>query len=250
MLPLIQVVWPPYKGWSAIVLALILFTVSAGVLFAARRMRKEIPLPKIGKNSGLVIFIIWAFSILFFLKINQIFAKYVGAASNLGPIFPITLLSACATFVYAAYMVRKAGPVSALGNGFLAFIAGPMVFEFPYVLIVIPQVKAPLIAQILFLAPLFAIIFTTLALLLLSRRIALTRNSVYSFAAMIFVFGLWALDGYAYPTTPLTITLNGISKVLSFLCITALFLRTPLDLSMSSQEKLDQKAPSTAASAG
>lgn len=201
-------------------------------------MKKEIPLPKTGKVTGGIVLVIWAFCILFFLKINQIFAKYVGAAPNLGPIFPITILSAIATFAFAAYMSRRGGMISSFGNGFLAFIAGPMVFELPYVLIVMPLVKAPLFATILFVSPLFGIIFTTFGLLLLSRKIALTKNSVYSFAAMIFVFALWALDGYAYPTNALTITLNSISKVLGFVCIAALYLRSSPEATTQSQEKL------------
>jgi hypothetical protein len=237
-LPLIQVVWPPYTGLSKYLLSLILFVVAGGVFLAARRMEREIPLPRMGKVGGAVVFVLWAFCILFFLKINEIFAKYVGAAKNLGPIFPITIISAVATFGFAAYMSRRGGVLSSFGNGFLAFIAGPMVFELPYVLIVIPLVKAPLFATILFVTPLFGIIFTTFGLLLLSRRIALTKNSVYSFAAMIFVFALWALDGYAYPTNALTITLNGISKVLGFVCIAALFVRSSAEVSKQSQEKL------------
>jgi hypothetical protein len=227
MLPMVQIVWPPYKGWNAIVLAAILFLLSAGLFLAGRRMKEAIKLPKMGKVLGAIVIVIWAFSILFFLKINQIFAKYTGAAPNLGPIFPITITSAVIVFCYAAYMTRRGGPISSLGNGFLAFIAGPMTFELPFALIIIPLVKAPVIAEILFLLPLFTIVITTLSLLLLSRRIALTKESVYLFGAMIFVFALWALDGYAYPTNLLTIALNGISKVLGFACVAALFLRKP-----------------------
>lgn len=186
-------------------------------------MKEPIKLPKMGKVTGAVIIVIWAFTILFFLRLNQIYAKYVGAASNLGPIFPVTILSAIGTFIFAAYMTRRGGPLSALGNGFLGFIAGPMIFEFPYVLIIIPLVKAPIVPVIIYLVPLFTIIITTLSLLLLSRRIALTNKSVYALAAMIFVFALWALDGYSYPTTPLAIALNSISKILGFVCVALLF---------------------------
>jgi hypothetical protein len=208
-----------------LVLSLILFLISAGIFLAGRRMRGEIKLPKMGKVLGAIVVIIWAFSIFFFHQINIEYAKYTGGAANLGPIFPITIVSAIVTFCYVAYATRRGGPLSSLGNGFLGFVAGPMVFELPFVLIIIPLVKAPLVAEIFFLVPLFTIVITTLSLLLLSRKIALTKNAVYLFGAMMFVFALWALDGYSYPSNLLIIALNGISKVLSFACIGALFLQ-------------------------
>lgn len=239
MLPIAEITWPPYKGLSAIVVAVILFAVSAGLFLTARRMKEAIKLPKMGKIVGGIVIVIWAFSILFFLRINAIFARYLGTAPNLGPIFPITITCAVVTFCYAAYVTRRGGPLSSLGNGFLGFIAGPMVFELPFALIIIPLVKAPIFAELIFLLPLFTIVITTLSMLLLSRRVALTRNSVYLFAAMIFVFGLWALDGYHYPTDLLTITLNGISKVLSFATVAVMFIPQPLSgvSERSSKEK-------------
>jgi hypothetical protein len=241
MLPIVQIVWPPYKGLSAIALSLILFAISGGAFFAAQRMKEAIKLPKMGKVLGAIVIVIWGFSIIFFLGINKLFAKYTGGASNLGPIFPITITSAVVIFCYAAYVTRRGGPLSSLGNGFLAFIAGPMVFELPFALIIIPLVKAPVVAEILFLIPLFTIVITTLSMLLLSRRIALTKNSVYLFAAMMFVFALWALDGYHYPTDLVTITLNGVSKVLSFACIAALFFPEPPTNIKTPEEKLSQE---------
>jgi hypothetical protein len=219
----LTIVWSPYGGSDSLLLSLLLALIAAGLVFLGWKMRKEIKLPKMGKIVGLVVIIIWAFSILTFLKINKDYSRYTGAATNLGPIFPITLLTAFCAFGYVAYVSRRGGFGSLLGNGFLAFIAGPMVFEFPFVLIVIPRVKAPLIPEIIFLTPLFTIIFTTLALLLLSRRIAITKYSVYFLAGMIFIFAIWALEGYSYPTNPVSFTLNAISKVLGFACVAALF---------------------------
>jgi hypothetical protein len=219
----LTIVWSPYGGSDALLLSLLLGLVAAGLVFLGWRMRKEINLPKMGRILGIIVIIIWAFAILTFLKINKDYSKYTGAATNLGPIFPITLLTASCAFGYVAHISRRGGVGSALGNGFLAFVAGPMVFEFPFVLIVIPMVKAPLIPEIIFLTPLFTIIFTTLALLLLSRRIAITKYSVYLLAGMIFVFAVWALEGYSYPTNPVSFILNAVSKVLGFACVAALF---------------------------
>lgn len=217
------IVWSSYRGSSAFALAALLALIGIGLVFLGKRLKHDVPLPKMGKSVVAVVVVIWAFSILTFLKINRDMARYTGAAGNLGPIFPITLVSAFCTFAFVAYITRKGGALSSLGNGFLAFIAGPMVFELPFVLIVIPRVNAPLIPTLIFLIPLFTIIFTTLSLLLYSRRTAITKYSLYLYAAMLFVFALWALEGYSYPSNPVAFALNAISKVLGFATVAALF---------------------------
>jgi len=63
---------------------------------------------------------------------------------------------------------------------------------------------------------------------------------------MMFVFALWALDGFHYPTNVLTITLNGISKVLGFACVAALFLPNPPTDVTVLQDKLKERDVSPA----
>ena len=217
------VVWRPYGGSGSVVLSLILLVIGAALIAAGRRITKDIKLPKMGKIIGAVVIVIWTFSILTFLKINKDIAKHTNSAGNLGPIFPITIAAAICTFCYVAYVTRRGGILSSLGNGFLAFCAGPMVFEFPFLLIVVPRVKAPLGLALIFLTPLFIIIFTTLAMLLLSRRVAITKYSLYFYGTMILVFAAWALEGYQYPSNPAAFLLNAISKVLGFASVAALF---------------------------
>jgi len=223
MLATLAVVWSSYSGTGTVLLSFVLVLVALGLIFAGRKMTKEIKLPKMGKVVGAIVIVIWAFSILTFLKINKDLARYTGATGNLGPIFPVTIISAVCTFAFVAYFSRHDGLPSALGNGFLAFIAGPMAFELPFLLIVIPRVNAPLIPALIFLIPLFTIIFTTLSMLLFSRRVAITKNSFYIYSAMIFVFAVWALEGYSYPSNPTAFILNAISKVLGFASVAALF---------------------------
>ncbi len=194
-------------------------------------MRNEIRLPRMGKILGAIVVVIWAFSILTFLKINADLARYTGSAGNLGPIFPITVFTAICTFGYVAYISKRDGFFASVGRGFLAFIAGPMVFEFPFLLIVIPTVRAHPILALIFLTPLFAIIFTTLSMLLFSKKVAITKYSVYFYGSMIFVFALWALDGYSYPSNPISFILNAISKVLGFACVASMFPPRSADIS-------------------
>jgi hypothetical protein len=227
MLPLV-IVWSPYSGISSIELSAVLFFLGAILILLGWKMRRDVKLPKMGKILGIVVIIIWAFAILTFLRINRDLSRYTGAAGNLGPIFPVTIIAAFCAFGFVAYETRGGGIKSSLGNGFLAFIAGPMVFEFPFLLIVIPRVNAPLIPALIFLVPLFTIIFTTLSMLFLSRRVALTRYSLYFYGAMIFVFGLWALEGYSYPSNPEAFALNAISKILGFASVAAMFVTKEL----------------------
>lgn len=119
-----------------------------------------------------------------------------------------------------------------------------MVFEFPFLLIVIPKVRAPLGLTLIYLTPLFIIIFATLALLLLlSRRVAITRYSLYFYGVMILVFGLWALEGYQYPSNPAAFLLNGISKVLGFASVAALFVTEPTESTVKAAITQDQLQP-------
>jgi len=235
------VVWSPYTSSGSILLFLVLALIGAGLILIGRRMTREIKLPRIGRILGIVVVVIWAFSILTFLRINRDLARYTGSAGNLGPIFPITIATAVCTFSFVAYISRHDGNRASLGRGFLAFIAGPMVFEFPFLLIVIPRVSAPLIPALIFLIPLFTIIFTTLAILLFSKKLAITKYSVYLYASMILVFAVWSLDGYSYPSNPVSFALNSISKILGFASVAALFVTGPQEISPNARKLLEEE---------
>jgi hypothetical protein len=215
--------WTPYTEPRTVLLALLLSLVAIGLMLAARRMKKSIQLPHPGRIAKVIIVIIWIIPILFFLAVIRVISEKTHNAPSTGPILPITLASAVCTFAYLAYATRKGGTLSALGNGFIGAVAGPMVFEFPFDLIVIPLLKIGALGIIIFFGPLFTVIFTTLALLLFSKRTAITKYSLYSLAAMFLVFAVWALEGFSYPSNPISFTLNAISKVLSFTTIIAMF---------------------------
>jgi hypothetical protein len=215
--------WRPYTEPKSYFVAIILGLIAIGLILSARRMRGSIDLPHPGKAVKVVIVILWVFSILFFLGIIRIIDEKTHTPVSSGPILPITLASAAGTFLYLAYTTRKGGMSSAIGNGLVGAMAGPMIFEFPFDLIVIPLLSLKIRGLLLFFGPLFAVIFTTLALVLFSKRTSITKNSLYSLAAMLLVFAVWAIEGFSYPSNPVSFTLNAISKVLSFVTIIALF---------------------------
>ena len=72
--------------------------------------------------------------------------------------------------------------------------------------------------------PLVLIEITTLLLLRLSPMVRLTRATFFSFALMLGVFAAWALYGFGYPSAPLPIALNVVSKILASVTVLTLFL--------------------------
>jgi hypothetical protein len=54
--------------------------------------------------------------------------------------------------------------------------------------------------------------------------VRLTRATFFSFALMLGVFAVWALSGFGYPSAPLPIALNIVSKLLAFVTALTLFL--------------------------
>jgi len=103
--------------------------------------------------------------------------------------------------------------------------AGPMVFEFPFDMIVIPQIKASALFLAVYFGTLDVAVLLTLSLLLLSRRVFITRHSLYALGAMFIVFAVWAWFGFSYPSNPISFTLNAVSKILGFVTIIFLFQR-------------------------
>ncbi len=215
----VPLTWTPYAEPGTFLLALLLGIIAIGLILAARGMKKPIQLPRPRRILKVVILILWILS----LGLIHVIDEETQNAVSYGPILPITLTSAAFTFVYLAYITRKGGIVSALGNGFIGAVAGPMVFEFPFALIAIPLLKLGARVSIFFFGTLFVVIFTTLALLLFSKRTAITKYSLFSLSTMFLIFAVWALEGFSYPSTPISFTLNAVSKVLSFTTIIAMF---------------------------
>jgi hypothetical protein len=53
--------------------------------------------------------------------------------------------------------------------------------------------------------------------------VRLTRATFFSFALMLGVFAVWAVAGFGYPSAPVPITLNVVSKLLAFVTVLTLF---------------------------
>lgn len=219
--------WKPYAVPQSVILFFILLIVGIGLVLVGWRKKRSIEVPHPGKTLKIAMITSWALLILFIIGVvvfYRIGRTGIGTGrTGIGPIFPITLACAVAVFIYIAYIYRHDGILTALGRALVCGAAGPMVFEFVFDMIVIPQIKAPAILLVAEFIPLDFAVLLTLSLLLLSRRVSITRYSLYALGAMFIVFAVWAWFGFSYPSSPVPFTLNAVSKVLSFITIAFLF---------------------------
>jgi hypothetical protein len=174
--------------------------------------------------------IAWGLALVAFLGCYAAIAQlaqrdHLAPSHPADPVTPVTLTAAAVTFavIYAATRGRdRPVRLTAAATG---AIAAPMIFEFPFDLIVMARISTlPLSVLILFFAPLFAIEFTTVALLALSGLVRIRRSTIVTWAAMLAVFALWAaVARFAYPNAPLPFAFNVASKLLSFATVLTLF---------------------------
>ncbi len=159
---------------------------------------------------------------------------HIAKAPPSDPITPVTIVAAGVIFVII--LITSTGrPWARLGSAVVAAIAGPMIFELPFDLIVMtrtypPVAPDPALYRLVFFAPLFLIEITTLLLLSTSAMVRLTRPAFLSLALMLVVFAAWAADGFGYPAAPFPIAMNVLSKLLAFAVVLGLCwpARTPV----------------------
>lgn len=224
--------WVIYSGTSRLALAAVLLAVAATLVYAGHRL----PLPagpaRPGRKAAVFMVAAWVLAIVAFIACLVVYARQSqreGLAHGLPPdhIFPITFIAAGVTFLIIVVNGRPGG-WTALTSGVIAAMAGPMVFELPFDLIVMARTYPPIppdpaLYRALFFAPLVLIEVTTLSLLTLSPMARLSRATFFSFALMLAVFAAWALAGFGYPSTPLPFTLNAVSKLVAFATVLTLF---------------------------
>ena len=223
--------WFSYTGTARLTLAIVLLAAAAALAYAGIRLPLPASLPRLGRNTTTLMVVAWALSIIAFLACVGIYGKQAHhehlAGRPADNIFPITFLAAGVTF-FLITVTGKPGGRTAVISAALAAIAAPMVFEFPFDLIVMARTYPPIpphpaLYRVLFFAPLFAVEITTLALLAWSPMVRLTRATFYAFALMLAVFAVWALAGFGYPSAPLPYALNVVAKLLAFATILTLF---------------------------
>ncbi len=226
--------WISYGGTARIVLALVLVALVAAFVYAAARLRRPVRLPRPRETAMGIMVLAWLLAVAAFLVCFQAFVAALrqhhllqGLPSN--PITPLTSALVVVTFVAIPVFARSPGWPVRLVGGAIGAMAAPMLFEFPFDLIVMARTYPPIppdpaAYRVLFFAPLFLVELATLSLLTFVPIVRVTRATLLSFALMLAVFAVWALYGFAYPATAMPYALNALSKIIAFVTAFTLFL--------------------------
>jgi hypothetical protein len=223
--------WSPYVGSDALLLAFLLVVIAGILAYLGTRLHRSVGVTKPGTTVSILLVVLWilalaTFSIAVLTYIRALLQQYRAFTAPTSPITPVTVLSGLGAFIVISYLIRHRGLKIALGSAIVGTIAAPMIFELPFDLIVMGRLYPPPALQLtlLFFLPLFLVEISSFTLLTLSPVMNLSKYTLFSLAAMFFVFAVWALFGFSYPSDPIPIALNAVSKILSFVVSITLFL--------------------------
>jgi hypothetical protein len=225
--------WVSYGGGEAILLAIVLLVLTGGFAYAGKRLRVPLRVTRPGGTAAAFMIGIWLLALytvivaafIYALQLKQAYPGFVAPRLIVGK---FTFVDALVTFFVILYLTRRWGWKITLASAVIGTAAAFMIFEFPFDLIVMTRTDPPipthpmLYRQIYFL-PLFLAQFSTMSLLTLLPSMRVTAHASYAVAGMFVVFAVWAAFGFAFPTEPLPIALNIISKILCFVAATMLF---------------------------
>jgi hypothetical protein len=223
--------WVSYGGGEAVFLAIALLLAAAGFAYAGKRLRAPLRVARPGAAVAGFIVAIWLLAIynmgvatfVYGLQIKQAYPGFVVPHVRVG-----TFVDAPVSFLAILYLTRRWGWKVALASAFIGAVAAPMFFEFPFDLIVMTRTNPPLpthpmLYRQLFFLPLFLVEFSTISLLTLLPSMRVTAYASYAVAGMFVVFAIWSAFGFAFPSEPLPLALNIVSKVLCFVAGIMLF---------------------------
>jgi hypothetical protein len=229
-----RVGWFSYGGAGRVVLAVVLVAMAAGVAGIGLRQRIPVRLPSPGRTARTVMLAAWGTAIVAFLVclgsyVHVLLQRHLIHSRPPQPVFPITAGCMLALFLVIWFVGGSLTDETRMGSAFIGAIAAPMIFEFPFDLMVMTRTYPviapdPALYRVLFFAPLFLVEFTTLALLSLCPLVRLSRMTFFAFALMLLIFAVWALFGLGYPSAPLAFAFNAGSKVVAFVVALTLFL--------------------------
>ncbi|MDR3573380.1 MAG: hypothetical protein P4L50_05955 [Anaerolineaceae bacterium] len=226
--------WVSYTGSDAIVLAIVLFVIAGFLAYFGIRLRHPLEAKRPGKANTVFIIVIWLLSIITLLFCVAAYGLQLSEQNLLStppdnPISPITFISVVITFLLITLFTWERGGRIAILSGAAAAMAAPMIFELPYDLIVMSRTYPPIppypaLYRGLFFLPLFIVELSTMSLLTLSPHMRVKKATMFSLAGMFFVFAVWALAGFSFPSSPIPLTMNITSKILCFVTVFTLFL--------------------------
>ncbi|MFX1519844.1 MAG: hypothetical protein ACFFCD_07980 [Promethearchaeota archaeon] len=213
-------------------MAATLLIIGGLLAYLGTRLDHSVEVERPGKAIRILLVVLWGLAFSTFVIAVDIYIwtlyQQVGKLTlPVNPISPITTVSGLVTFITIAFLARHHGLKIAVGSAIVGTLAAPMIFELPFDLIVMGRTYPPTPAvqfTLLFFLPLFLVEIISFMLLTLSPLTKMSRYTLFSLAAMFFVFAVWALFGFSYPSSAIPIALNVVSKILSFVAAITLFL--------------------------
>lgn len=226
--------WVPYLGNGAVILGVVLLVIAGVFTFLGLKLAHPLGVKTPGKAMAAVLVAVWILSILTFLVNIIVYAILLGQANVTGaipnnPITKFTLSFALLSFLVIFFINRKKGKKVAFLSAALAAMAGPMVFELPFDLIVMGRTYPPIppdptVVRALFFFPLFIVEISTLSLMFFSPLFNVTKYTLYSLAGMFLVFAVWGFLSFSFAYATEFLILNVVSKALAFVTVVAVFL--------------------------
>jgi hypothetical protein len=235
--------WVPYSGNSAIILGIVLLVIAGVFTLLGFKLKKSLSVKIPGRAMTGMLGAVWILSILTFSANANVYgillqqSKITGTVPD-NPITIFTLSFACLSVLII--LINNQGKKAAFWSGILAAMAGPMIFELPFDLIVISRTYPPIppdptVLRLLFFFPLFLIELTTISLMFFSPLFKVTKYTLYALAGMFLVFSIWGFLSFSFAYTTEFLILNVVSKALAFVTVITLFLP---------QKTMDAKLPS------
>ena len=225
--------WVSYGGGEAILLAIVLLVVASRFAYAGKRLRAPLGVTRPGGTAATFMIAIWLLALytvivatfVYGLQLKQAYPSFVAPRVIVGK---FTFVDALVTFFVILYLTRRWGWKIALASAVIGTAAAFMIFEFPFDLIVMmrtnpPIPTHPMLYRQLYFLPLLLAEFSTVSLLTLLPSMRVTAYASYAVAGMFVVFAVWAAFGFAFPSEPLPLALNVISKILCFAAAIMLF---------------------------
>ncbi len=226
--------WVPYSGNGAIILGAVLLVIAGVFTLLGFMLKKSLSVKIPGRAMTGMLVVIWILAINTFLTNSSVYALQMQQSNLLGtppenPITKFTLIFAVISFLVIYFINIEGGGKVAFWSAVTGAMAGPMIFELPFDLIVMTRTYPPIpLNPALFIGlyfiPLFSIELTTISLLFLSPLMKVTRQTLFSLAGMFFVFAIWGFLSFSFAYSTEFLVLNVVSKALAFVTVVTLFL--------------------------
>jgi len=225
--------WVSYGGGQATLLTIVLLVVACGFIYAGKRLHTPLIIVRPGSTVAWLLIAIWSLAVctlgvawsVYGLQLKEAYPNFVEPHVH---VHIFTIIDAVVSFLSILYLTRRWGLKVALHSAVIGTATAWTIFEFPFDLIVMMRINPPIpnhtmVYRLLFFLPLFLVEVSTVSLLTLLPSMRLTAYSAYAVAGMFAVFAVWAAFGFAFPSEPLPLALNVISKTLCFVAAITLF---------------------------